>query len=64
MQQKVKTALEGVKDTDLKGTYYPLDGMTKQIQNQLIQDHFLFKEGDRHLQVDRLQHWTRISILI
>ncbi|CAD5216703.1 unnamed protein product [Bursaphelenchus okinawaensis] len=50
MQNKVKGALEQVQDSDLKGTYYPLDGMKKATQNQLIQDHFLFKEGDRHLQ--------------
>lgn len=30
-----------------QGTYYPLDGMTKEVQNSLIADHFLFKEGDR-----------------
>jgi len=50
MQEKVKTALESVKDKDLKGIYYPLDGMSKSTQKQLIEDHFLFKEGDRHLQ--------------
>ncbi|CAD5205832.1 unnamed protein product [Bursaphelenchus okinawaensis] len=50
MQEKVKKALSNVKDADLKGTYYPLDGMSKETQNQLIKDHFLFKEGDRHLQ--------------
>lgn len=27
---------------DLKGKYYPLDGMTEKEQNQLIEDHFLF----------------------
>lgn len=35
---------------DLKGTFYPIDEMTKETQNQLIDDHFLFKEGDRFLQ--------------
>lgn len=50
MEKKVKTALESVSDKDLKGTYYALDGMTKEVQNKLIADHFLFKEGDRHLQ--------------
>ena len=30
-------------DGDLKGTFYPLDGMTKEVQNKLIEDHFLFK---------------------
>ena len=34
---------------DLKGTFYPLEGMDKATQDQLINDHFLFKEGDRFL---------------
>lgn len=28
---------------DLKGTFYPLDGMDATVQQQLIDDHFLFK---------------------
>ena len=35
---------------ELAGTYYPLLGMQKEIQVQLIEDHFLFKEGDRFLE--------------
>jgi len=38
-------SLEG----ELKGTYYPLLGMSKETQEKLIRDHFLFKEGDRFL---------------
>jgi len=34
---------------DLAGKYYPLNNMTKQEQQSLIKDHFLFKEGDRFL---------------
>lgn len=34
---------------ELKGNYYPLFGMSKDIQKKLIKDHFLFKEGDRFL---------------
>ena len=34
---------------ELAGSYYPLLGMSKEVQEQLIQDHFLFKEGDRYL---------------
>jgi arginine kinase len=30
-------------DEDLKGTFYPLEGMNKKVQQQLIDDHFLFK---------------------
>ena len=37
-------------DGELKGNYYPLLGMSEDIQNQLIEDHFLFKEGDRFLE--------------
>lgn len=39
-------ALEG----ELEGSYYPLQGMSKELQEQLIEDHFLFKEGDRFLE--------------
>ena len=28
-----------------EGVYYPLTGMSKEIQQQLIDDHFLFKVG-------------------
>ena len=43
---------------ELGGTYYPLEGMTKEIQNQLIKDHFLFKEGDRFLQAaNACRYW-------
>ena len=34
---------------ELKGEYYPLLGMPKDVQDTLIKDHFLFKEGDRFL---------------
>lgn len=30
-------------DEDLKGQFYPLEGMNKKTQQQLIDDHFLFK---------------------
>lgn len=36
LQQKIKNALEKINDEDLKGTYYPLEGMTKKVQSQLI----------------------------
>ena len=50
MEQKVSSTLSGL-EGELKGTYYPLTGMTKEVQQQLIDDQFLFKEGDRFLQV-------------
>ena len=35
---------------ELEGKYYPLKGMSEADQKQLIEDHFLFKEGDRFLE--------------
>jgi len=35
---------------DLKGTFYPLEGMDEDTKNQLIADHFLFMTGDRFLE--------------
>jgi protein-arginine kinase len=58
MEDKVKKVFEGITDPELQGTYYPLKGMTKEVQNQLIQDHFLFKEGDRFLQeANACRYW-------
>lgn len=37
-------------DGELQGKYYGLGTMTASEQNQLIADHFLFKEGDRFLE--------------
>jgi creatine kinase/arginine kinase len=34
---------------ELEGSYHPLLGMSKEVQDELIKDHFLFKEGDRFL---------------
>lgn len=57
MEQKVSSTLKEV-DGDLAGTYYPLTGMTKETQQQLIDDHFLFKEGDRFLQAaNACRYW-------
>ncbi|OXU26042.1 hypothetical protein TSAR_000450 [Trichomalopsis sarcophagae] len=49
IQDKISGALKSL-DGDLKGEYYPLEGMDKETQQRLIDDHFLFKEGDRFLQ--------------
>jgi creatine kinase/arginine kinase len=45
------SVVEGLKtlEGELAGEYYPLLGMSKEIQDALIKDHFLFKEGDRFL---------------
>jgi len=58
MEGKVKKVFETITDPELQGTYYPLKGMTKEVQNQLIADHFLFKEGDRFLQAaNACRYW-------
>jgi creatine kinase len=57
METKVSGALTGLTG-ELKGTYYPLTGMTKEVQQKLIDDHFLFKEGDRFLQAaNACRYW-------
>jgi len=57
MQDKVSSTLAGL-EGELKGTYYPLAGMTKEVQQKLIDDHFLFKEGDRFLQAaNACRYW-------
>nr|ABU97463.1 arginine kinase [Aleuroglyphus ovatus]ABU97471.1 arginine kinase [Glycyphagus domesticus] len=57
METKVKSQLATF-EGELKGTYYPLDGMDKSTQQQLIDDHFLFKEGDRFLQAaNACRYW-------
>ena len=40
---KKVTEAAGNFDDDLKGEFYPLEGMSKETQDQLIADHFLFK---------------------
>lgn len=42
VMNKVVSALNTF-EGDLKGTFYPLQGMDKETQNKLIEDHFLFK---------------------
>jgi len=49
IMDKVVTACNTF-EGDLKGTFYPLAGMSAADQKQLIEDHFLFKQGDRFLE--------------
>lgn len=57
LEEKVSTTLKQL-DGDHTGTYYPLTGMTKIVQQELIDDHFLFKEGDRFLQTaNACRYW-------
>merc|ERR1712077_171142 len=34
---------------DLAGSYFPLTGMSEQVRQQLVDDHFLFMSGDKNL---------------
>ena len=49
IEEKASEALNAL-DGKLKGTYYPIAGMSEEISQELISDHFLFKAGDRFLQ--------------
>ncbi|CAH1123280.1 unnamed protein product [Ceutorhynchus assimilis] len=43
---------------DLAGTYNPLTDMPKEVQQRLIDEHYLFKEGDRFLQAaNSCRYW-------
>ncbi|KAK2588780.1 hypothetical protein KPH14_001659 [Odynerus spinipes] len=48
IEDKVRAAISFL-EGDLKGTYYTLDSMDYETRQQLIDDHYLFKEGDRFL---------------
>jgi creatine kinase/arginine kinase len=49
IETDVSTALNKLTGS-LSGSYYPLSGMSDEISKQLIEDHFLFKAGDRFLE--------------
>ena len=49
IEKTVAKALESFTG-DLAGKYYPLNNLTEAQRNELIADHFLFKEGDRFLE--------------
>lgn len=49
MEQKVVEAVNSF-EGELKGKYYALTSLTEAERKQLIEDHFLFKEGDRFLE--------------
>jgi len=57
LENLVSTTLKDLTG-DHEGVYYPLTGMTKIVQQKLIDDHFLFKEGDRFLQTaNACRYW-------
>lgn len=52
-RQQIEKAVTGALSTltgDLEGNYYPLTGMDESTRQQLVDDHFLFKKGDRFLE--------------
>ncbi len=53
IENLVSNSLKSLKG-ELKGKYYSLKGMDKNVQNMLIKNHFLFKEGDRFLKATGL----------
>ena len=49
LEKKIVEVLESLTG-ELKGKYYPLSGMDEATRQQLVDDHFLFKKGDRFLE--------------
>lgn len=59
IESKVTEALSKF-DGELKGKYYSLDSLSEKDRKQLIDDHFLFKEGDRFLDACGLnRNWPK-----
>lgn len=55
VERRVVEALESL-EGDLSGKYYPLSGMKEEVREQLVEDHFLFKQGDRFLESAGVNH--------
>jgi creatine kinase/arginine kinase len=49
IEKRVSESLQ-LLDGDLAGKYYPLNNLSDEERDQLIADHFLFKQGDRFLE--------------
>ncbi len=60
MEGKVKEAL-GKLPGDLAGEYFPLVGMTKETQDKLVADHFLFNDSDRYVYTVWLGFMVKIA---
>ncbi len=57
VEHKVSQALNNL-NGELSGRYYPLQGLSDNDRDQLIKDHFLFKQGDRFLEAAGLnRNW-------
>jgi arginine kinase len=50
LESEVRDAITNGFTGELKGSYFPLDGMSEEVRQQLVDDHFLFKSGDRFLE--------------
>lgn len=48
--EKEVVAVLGELSGSLEGSYYPLVGMSEEVRQQMVNDHFLFKQGDRFLE--------------
>jgi len=51
VENTMKTVFEGFEDANLKGTYYPLDGMEEDQRKELIDLHYLFINDDATLEL-------------
>lgn len=60
LEQKVYEILTSL-DGEVKGTYYTLGALDKQTRQQLIDEHFLFKEGDRFLEAAKANRYWPIG---
>ncbi len=49
LEKEIIDVLNGL-DGDLKGEYYSLESMSEDDRQRLVNDHFLFKQGDRFLE--------------
>ncbi len=59
IEQTVSQTLEALTG-NLAGNYYSIDGMSDEISQKLIKDHFLFKAGDRFLETAGLnRNWPK-----
>ena len=50
IETKVVQALSSFEGDELSGKYYALNSLKEEERKELIEDHFLFKEGDRFLE--------------
>lgn len=49
MEAEIKAVFDTL-PTDLQGEYHSLEGMSEEVRQQMVNDHFLFKQGDRFLE--------------